>query len=285
MAIGAALAAALASTPGVASADSSTDPFSWTGGMDLGDLSVPAQTTALDMQVSIDGLDLFPTVGNTASASSGPLDIAIAIGNGSQAVAGTNGIFDFAIADGTKSIAEAGGMLMCEGPLCSDLASLGNFDVAAAFGDMVHASATPGNFLTDIAPAAAAPAAAPSDLDPFQDLFGDTGINTWTPSADSFLASIDPTLAANFDTSADNFDSLMISPGGAFEFLAHELDPSSFSFDPALNGWFPVDAIGDLATGLDYSLGPTLDGSLLNSFELAAFWTELLCPFCILAGA
>jgi hypothetical protein len=137
--------------------------------------------------------------------------------------------------------------------------------------------------LIGLAPAATAD----TDLDPFQDLFGDSGINTWTPSADSFLASIDPTnaLAGNFDSMADNFDSLMISPGGAFEFLAQRLDPSSFSFDPALNGFFPVDAIGDLATGLDYSLGPTLDGSLLNSFELAAFWTYLLCPFCILAGA
>jgi hypothetical protein len=133
-----------------------------------------------------------------------------------------------------------------------------------------------------------APAArADTEPDPFEDLFGTAGGNTWTPSADSFLNSIDPTnaLAGNFDSMADNFDSLMISPGGAFEFLAQRLDPSSFSFDPALNGWFPVDAIGDLATGLDYSLGPTLDGSLLNSFELAAFWTELLCPFCILAGA
>ena len=128
--------------------------------------------------------------------------------------------------------------------------------------------------LIGLAPAATAD----TDLDPFQDLFGDSGINTWTPAADAWLDTNDPTLAANFD-------SQMISPGGAFEFLAHELDPSSFSFDPALNGWFPVDAIGDLATGLDYSLGPTLDGSLLNSFELAAFWTELLCPFCILAGA
>jgi hypothetical protein len=47
-------------------------------------------------------------------------------------------------------------------------------------------------------------ARADTDLDPYEDLFGTAGINTWTPSADSSLASIDPTgaLAANFDTSA-----------------------------------------------------------------------------------
>lgn len=49
-----------------------------------------------------------------------------------------------------------------------------------------------------------APAArADTDLDPFEDLFG---INAWTPSADSFLAS-DPTNAASFDTSVDAFQS------------------------------------------------------------------------------
>src|SRR5947209_9331856 len=50
-------------------------------------------------------------------------------------------------------------------------------------------------------------ARADTDLDPFQDLFGDTGINTWTPAADSYLASIDPTgtLAGNLDASVDNF--------------------------------------------------------------------------------
>jgi hypothetical protein len=50
MAVGAALAAALAATPGVASADSSTDPFSLIDELPSG-LSVPAQTSPLDMQV------------------------------------------------------------------------------------------------------------------------------------------------------------------------------------------------------------------------------------------
>jgi hypothetical protein len=162
MAIGAALAAALAATPGVASADSSTDPFSWIGGMDLGGLSIPAQTSALDMQVSIDGTDLFPTAGNTAFAHSGPLDIAIAIGNGADANAGFSlffnfGLGDFAFADGANSLAEAGNgtgwfdSAILIGADSSAIAGPGVFDLAAVFGDMLHASAT-ANFMADIVP-------------------------------------------------------------------------------------------------------------------------------------
>jgi hypothetical protein len=50
MAVGAAFAAVLAATPGVASADSSTDPFSLIDELPSG-LSVPAQTSPLDTQV------------------------------------------------------------------------------------------------------------------------------------------------------------------------------------------------------------------------------------------
>jgi hypothetical protein len=169
MAVGAALAAALAATPGVASADSPTDPFSWIGGMDLGDLSVPAQTSALDMQVSIDGFDLFPTAGNTATASSGPFDLAIAIGNGAQSSAGappvgTLGIFDVAFADGASSgaLSQAGDFDSAIVIGANSTAEAGsnscffcgpeNFDLAAAFGDMLHASALGGFFLVDIPP-------------------------------------------------------------------------------------------------------------------------------------
>jgi hypothetical protein len=130
-------------------------------------------------------------------------------------------------------------------------------------------------------------ASADTDLDPFQDLFGDTGFNSWTPSADGFLASIDPTLAANFDTSVDNFDSSLLTGGtgqwGAFEFLASVFDQGSGSWDPTLDVWLPNDAIGDLATGLDYILGPTLDGdlytSLLLSSDLPILPILLLFPF------
>jgi hypothetical protein len=188
LAVGLSIGAALA-TPGVASADPSTDP--WIDQL-LGGLSVPAQTTPSDIQISIFGTDLFPiTADNTAFASSGPFDIAIAIGPGSfadsfggifntaiadGATSGAvieGGSFDTAIADGASSdaTAEPGSfdVAIAEGANSSALAggivgscspfsiidcipsTNGDFDLAAAFGDMLHASAI-GNFLTDILP-------------------------------------------------------------------------------------------------------------------------------------
>jgi hypothetical protein len=114
-----------------------------------------------------------------------------------------------------------------------------------------------------------APAArADTGLNPFQDLFGDIGTNSWTQSADSFLASSDPTLAASLDTSVENF--LMSVPIGPnfpegddpFSFLVWSLDPSAFSADafygPLLDaGGLPDNAVGDFAVGLDYTLFAT----------------------------
>jgi hypothetical protein len=156
MAVGAALAAALAATPGVASADSSTDPFSWIDQL-LGGLSVPAQTSTLDMQVSIDGTDLFPTAGNTATATSDMGDIAIAIGNGAHASA-IDGTGDFAFADGANSIADAVNgyddtavVFGANSTAVAGDGGPGDYDLAAAFGDMLHASAI-GLFQVDIVP-------------------------------------------------------------------------------------------------------------------------------------
>jgi hypothetical protein len=100
LAVGVGVGAALAATPGVASAD--------------------------DFQISIDGMDLFPTTGNLATATSGMGDIAIAFGDGASATA-TGGAFDSAFADGTNSTATSGGG--------------GNFDYASANGDGSSAAA------------------------------------------------------------------------------------------------------------------------------------------------
>jgi hypothetical protein len=83
LAVGLGIGAAVASTPGVARAD--------------------------DFQISIDGMDLFPTVGNTAAAYSGTGDIAIAWGNGAIASA-EGGTGDYALADGSGAEALAGGI-------------------------------------------------------------------------------------------------------------------------------------------------------------------------------
>jgi hypothetical protein len=82
LAVGLGIGVAVAFTPGVARAD--------------------------DLQISIDGMDLFSTVGNSATAYSGSGDIAIAYGDGSYASA-QGGSGDFALADGSDAYATAGG--------------------------------------------------------------------------------------------------------------------------------------------------------------------------------
>jgi hypothetical protein len=105
-----------------------------------------------------------------------------------------------------------------------------------------------------------APAARADEPDPFQLLFGDTGLNTWTPTADAYLDTNDPTLAAGFESSVDVFHQggSFLFPNDPFTFVTDELDSTAFS------GGFPDNAIGDFAVGLDYSvdavgLYPTID--------------------------
>jgi hypothetical protein len=141
-----------------------------------------------------------------------------------------------------------------------------------------------------------APAAqADTDLDPFQDLFGDTGINTWTPAADSSLASIDPTgtLAANVDTSVDNFIHGMGPDGfadGPFLELVAESDPTAYTdtvvqFGPSdyVSVLMPQDAAGDFAQALDFigfeSAVDTLGNPLNWGVELFALVIFGLLPF------
>jgi hypothetical protein len=130
LAVGLGVGAALVATSGVASADPSTDPFSWIGGLDLGAMSAAAPALPLDMQISIDGMDLFPTAGNSATAMSGMDDIAIAIGTASKAIA-TVGTFDSAFADGNATVASSG---------------KGSFDSATAIGDNSTVDASAGSY-------------------------------------------------------------------------------------------------------------------------------------------
>jgi len=118
-----------------------------------------------------------------------------------------------------------------------------------------------------------APAArADTDLDPFEDLFGSSGINTWTASADNALGAG----GAGFDTSVDNF--LAGVPGGddPITVLVGDFDSSAFSGLPLGLGE-PTNAVGDLAVGLDYSifasgLAPTLDPALGSIDGLVALF-------------
>jgi hypothetical protein len=107
-----------------------------------------------------------------------------------------------------------------------------------------------------------APAArADTEPDPFEDLLGTAGVNSWTASADTSLEASNPTEAANLDASIDTFNNdvelaYQIDP---LSQLAFEFDPSGFGFDgytgddPA-SGGLPLNAFTDLAVGLDYTL-------------------------------
>jgi hypothetical protein len=141
-------------------------------------------------------------------------------------------------------------------------------------------------------------AGADADLNPFEDLFGSTGINTWTVGADSSLLSLDPTgaLAGNLDASVDSF--LAAGPanfGEDFTFSAltyFNIDPGAFEPD---NGFLfspggdlvPLDLNGDLALALDYSifasgLSSTVDPFVTGLYQLAELPREFLAFLVIL---
>jgi hypothetical protein len=121
----------------------------------LGTAPAADPSQALDIQASIFGIDLFPTAGNTATATADSGDIAIAIGNGAHATA-ASGIGDFAFADGANSIADAGAGIggsfdsafdsalvfgSDSTAVAGDVGLPSFFDLAAVFGDMLHAGA------------------------------------------------------------------------------------------------------------------------------------------------
>jgi hypothetical protein len=119
LAVGVGIGAALACTPAVASADPSTTlTLTPTELADIDQvLRLLFDPSGAPIQVSINGMDLFPTEGNTATATSGMGDLAIAVGNGADASSGGasllgislgSGFGDVAFAEGTNSTADAG---------------------------------------------------------------------------------------------------------------------------------------------------------------------------------
>jgi hypothetical protein len=98
-----------------------------------------------------------------------------------------------------------------------------------------------------------APAAgADTDPDPFEDLFGTTGFNSWTTPADSFLATSDPNLANQLDSMVDAyFTTAATSDVDSIQELVYFFDPSS------LSAGVPNDFLGDIAATLDVLLTPS----------------------------
>jgi hypothetical protein len=121
----------------------------------------------------------------------------------------------------------------------------------------------------------AAAAAAPSDLDPLEDLYG---VNWWTQPLDSVLGS------ASFDASVDAYQA-GLGWDDPFSIATTFIDPSAFSgyVNSPFDG-VPTDPLGDLATMLDYSLflggatGPE-DQAILNLLELPALFLLPLAGF------
>ncbi|MBV8862175.1 MAG: hypothetical protein JO082_08535, partial [Mycobacterium sp.] len=111
LAVGLGIGAAVASTPGTAAADSSSDWLSSVDSLVSGALPAPAGPSALNLDVSWDGYTLYDSGGSayayTGVAGNGNYDFAIASGADSTAVA-QGGYFDSALANGTYALAEAG---------------------------------------------------------------------------------------------------------------------------------------------------------------------------------
>jgi hypothetical protein len=133
LAVGLSVGAAVAHSP-VASADTSSDPISWLSGLDL---ASPAPSSASDFQISFNGMDLFPTAGNEATAVTvaGQYGLAIAFGDNSYAYAG-GGTGDYALADGTNSFAQAG----------SYTATTDDYDTAVDIGNNVDPAGYAGTY-------------------------------------------------------------------------------------------------------------------------------------------
>jgi hypothetical protein len=105
-----------------------------------------------------------------------------------------------------------------------------------------------------------APTASADGPDPFEDLFGATGFNSWTPAADASLLSSDPSLAASLDGAVETYMSDVTQADPITQLVA-SIDPSAFTYNLVTGGALgvqevpiPQDGIGDLALGSDYLL-------------------------------
>lgn len=138
----------------------------------------------------------------------------------------------------------------------------------SAFGVGMAAGASFAAALIGLAHAPSA-GADPADLDPWEDLHGVAGPNSWTIAVDNFEAAIDPNLAAGTDAGADLYNSVDADP---FSDLVGAIDPNAF-VGGAPN---PNDLLGVLAVTLDYGtifaydlpafLGPGVD-PLVTAFR------------------
>jgi hypothetical protein len=199
--VGLGIGAAVGSAPGVALADD------------------------LDIQISIDGFDLLPTANNSATATSGMGDFAVAVGNGANATA-TVGFGDFAEADGTDALATAGGASGSNFDSAIDMANntipngafavVGSDDIADVFGD--NGAARAGGLLSNTA------LTGNNDIAYFLNPFGTGG---------AALATSSVTTSANFDFVANLFDNNVIAASIGESDMVNILSPLGDTVFPA----------------------------------------------------
>jgi hypothetical protein len=134
LAVGLGIGAAWAHTP-LASADTSSDWLTSVDGLLSGAVPAADPAAVTDFQISFNGTDLFPTLGNEATATTvaGEYGLAIAFGDGADAYA-AGGTGDYALASGTNALALAGSLT----------ATADNFDSAVDIGNNADPSSYEG---------------------------------------------------------------------------------------------------------------------------------------------
>src|SRR5271156_4294803 len=133
LAVGLGVGAAWAHMP-VASADASSD---WLSSADSFFSGASPAASPADFQISFNGMDLFSTVGNEATATTvaGQFGLAIAFGDGASATA-EGGTGDYALASGNDALANAGSL--------TSGATNFNFDSAVDIGNNTTDAGTTG---------------------------------------------------------------------------------------------------------------------------------------------
>jgi hypothetical protein len=229
--VGLCIGMAVAAAPGIAAADS------------------------LDFQISIDGYDLLPMTDNSATASSGVGDIAIAYGDAANANA-TSGFGDVAIAEGTGSLATTslGGnvsdfdVAIANGEDSISRANDGIFNFASAFGETSNATAG-GLFL------------APSNFDL---------ATTYGPGSTAFASggNFDSALVVDTSTSYTGQSSSAYAEGG--NDVATALGQDNFSF---ANGSNDISAIIGSGDGANAGAPGDFDLAAVIGNDLTAYYT------------
>ena len=142
-----AIGAAVASSPGLAWGDSSSDWLSSIDGLLVGE-ALPAAPSGLNLAISFDGYSLLQDGNATATTLTGEYGLAIAYGDGASATA-EGGTGNYALASGTNAEAAAGGAAGSTGNDFNSAVDIGNNATAVSDHDYNGAYAGAGSLIPD----------------------------------------------------------------------------------------------------------------------------------------